>query len=138
MTLRDAATYITKPHDTEWQAAMEAPILVADLGGPTMFARIGMLDFLPNKGLVSRGVSHFVHANSQAIPVSRIRNNASSCKNTAAPVLKHRQIAISLAALHSSGRRVVAIVSAMGRTTDELAKLAYQVSPHLNRRESTF
>jgi hypothetical protein len=27
----------------EWQAAIEALILVADLGGPTMFARIGVL-----------------------------------------------------------------------------------------------
>ena len=28
---------------TEWQAAMEALILVTTLGGPTMFARIGMM-----------------------------------------------------------------------------------------------
>ena len=27
----------------EWQAAMEASILVATLGGPTMFARIGVM-----------------------------------------------------------------------------------------------
>jgi hypothetical protein len=27
----------------EWQAAMEALILVVTLGGPTMFARIGMM-----------------------------------------------------------------------------------------------
>ena len=48
VTLRDAATYITKlpkaEHTApEWQAAMEALILVADLGGPTMFARIGVM-----------------------------------------------------------------------------------------------
>jgi hypothetical protein len=31
-------------HDAdEWQAAMEALILVAELGGPTMFARIGVM-----------------------------------------------------------------------------------------------
>jgi hypothetical protein len=47
-TLRDAATYITKlpkgEHMApEWQAAMEALILVATLGGPTMFARIGII-----------------------------------------------------------------------------------------------
>jgi hypothetical protein len=47
-TLRDAALYITKlpkvEHDTEqWQAAMEALILVAERGGPTMFARIGIM-----------------------------------------------------------------------------------------------
>ena len=48
VTLEDAGTYITKlpkaEHDApEWQAAMEALILVATLGGPTMFARIGMM-----------------------------------------------------------------------------------------------
>jgi hypothetical protein len=47
-TLRDAALYITKlpkaEHDAdEWQAAMEALILVAELSGPTMFARIGVM-----------------------------------------------------------------------------------------------
>jgi hypothetical protein len=46
--LRDAGDYITKlpkaEHSApEWQAAMEALILVADLGGPTMFARIGIM-----------------------------------------------------------------------------------------------
>ena len=48
VTLRDAALYITKlskaEHDAfEWQAAMEALILVAELDGPTMFARIGVM-----------------------------------------------------------------------------------------------
>ena len=48
VTLRDAATYITKLPKAErtapeWQAAMEALILVADLDGPTMFARIGIM-----------------------------------------------------------------------------------------------
>jgi hypothetical protein len=47
-TLRDAAQYITKlpkaEHDTdEWQAAMEALLLVAKLDGPPMFARIGIM-----------------------------------------------------------------------------------------------
>ena len=47
-TLRDAAMYIAKlpkaEHDVpEWQAAMEALILVATSGGPTMFARIGVM-----------------------------------------------------------------------------------------------
>ena len=47
-TLRDAGDYITKlpkgEHAApEWQAAMEALILVAELGGPTMFARIGIM-----------------------------------------------------------------------------------------------
>jgi hypothetical protein len=48
VTLKDAGTYITKlpkaEHEAaEWQAAMEALILVATLGGPTMFARIGIM-----------------------------------------------------------------------------------------------
>src|SRR5258708_36544631 len=48
VTLEDAGTYITKlpkaEHTTaEWQAAMEALILVGTLGGPTMFARIAVV-----------------------------------------------------------------------------------------------
>jgi hypothetical protein len=48
VTLRDAGDYITKlpkaEHEApEWQAAMEALILVATSGGPTMFARIGVM-----------------------------------------------------------------------------------------------
>jgi hypothetical protein len=48
VTLQDAGNYITKlpkaEHEAaEWQAAMEALILVATLGGPTMFARIGVM-----------------------------------------------------------------------------------------------
>jgi hypothetical protein len=48
VTLEDAGTYITKlpkaEHATaEWQAAMEALILVATQGGPTMFARMGVM-----------------------------------------------------------------------------------------------
>jgi hypothetical protein len=48
VTLQDAGNYITKlpkaEHEAaEWQAAMEALILVATSGGPTMFARIGIM-----------------------------------------------------------------------------------------------
>jgi hypothetical protein len=48
VTLRDAALYVTElpkaEHDAaEWQAAMEALLLVAESGGPTMFARIGVM-----------------------------------------------------------------------------------------------
>jgi hypothetical protein len=48
VTLRDAATYVTglpkrEAALPEWQAAIEVLILVADLGGPTMFARIGVI-----------------------------------------------------------------------------------------------
>jgi hypothetical protein len=46
--LRDAASYITalpkKQADApEWQAAIEALILVVERGGPRMFARIGII-----------------------------------------------------------------------------------------------
>jgi hypothetical protein len=46
--LWDAALYVTKlpkaQHDApEWQAAMQALLLVAELGGPTMFARISVM-----------------------------------------------------------------------------------------------
>ena len=46
--LEDAGRYITKLPKAEhaaqeWQAAMEALILVATSGGPTMFARIGVM-----------------------------------------------------------------------------------------------
>jgi hypothetical protein len=56
LTLRDAASYITKlpkaEHSApEWQAAMEALILVAETGGPTMLARIGVMRAL-NRGHV--------------------------------------------------------------------------------------
>jgi hypothetical protein len=48
LTLEEAGRYITKlpkaEHEAaEWQAAMEALIQVATLGGPTMFARIGVM-----------------------------------------------------------------------------------------------
>jgi hypothetical protein len=51
LTLRDAAEYVTKlpkaEHTApEWQAAMEALILVAENGGPTMLPRIGVLKAL--------------------------------------------------------------------------------------------
>ncbi|HEV2156368.1 hypothetical protein [Bradyrhizobium sp.] len=47
-TLRDAGEYIAalpkKEHAApEWQAAMQALILVAESGGPTMLARIGVV-----------------------------------------------------------------------------------------------
>jgi aspartate kinase len=48
---------------------------------------------------------------------------------------KIRSVASSLADLHRRGHRVVAIVSAMGKTTDQLIEMAYQVSPRPNRRE---
>jgi hypothetical protein len=48
VTLHDAATYATglskeNAATAGWKAAMEALLLVAEHGGPTMFARIGMM-----------------------------------------------------------------------------------------------
>src|SRR5260370_20306246 len=48
VTLRDAAAYATKlpkkeADSAEWQAAIESLMLVAELRGPTMFARIGVM-----------------------------------------------------------------------------------------------
>jgi hypothetical protein len=48
LTLQDAGNYITKlpkaEHSApEWQDAMEALMLVATRGGPTMLARIGVM-----------------------------------------------------------------------------------------------
>ncbi len=48
IVLRDAAGYITalpkKEADApEWQASIDALMLVVELGGPTMFARIGVM-----------------------------------------------------------------------------------------------
>jgi hypothetical protein len=47
LILRDAAYITALPAKeaalAEWQATIEALILVADLGGPTMFARIGVV-----------------------------------------------------------------------------------------------
>ena len=48
VTLKDAAEFIQKLPKAEqdleeWQAAVEALLLVVELNGPTMMARIGML-----------------------------------------------------------------------------------------------
>ena len=56
VTLEDAGRYITKLPKSEhtapeWQTAMEALILVATLGGPTMMARIGFMQAL-NRNVV--------------------------------------------------------------------------------------
>jgi hypothetical protein len=55
ITLRDAANYITKlpkaQHDaTRWQTAMHCLLQAADSGGPTDFARMGMMQALYPKG----------------------------------------------------------------------------------------
>jgi hypothetical protein len=50
-TLHDAATYTTELPKKEsalpeWQAAIEALMLVVELGGPTIFSRIGVMNAL--------------------------------------------------------------------------------------------
>jgi aspartate kinase len=55
-----------------------------------------------------------------------VQKYGGACLETPAKI---RAVATSLADLHSRGHRVVAIVSAMGKTTDELVKMAYQVIP---------
>jgi hypothetical protein len=66
VTLEDAGNYITRlpkaEHEAaEWQAAMEALILVATSGGPTMFARIGVMRAL-NHGKPDRHRCHAARA----------------------------------------------------------------------------
>ena len=46
-----------------------------------------------------------------------------------------RDIAKRISKLHAGEYGLIIVVSAMGSTTDELINLAYQVSPHPNRRE---
>ena len=48
---------------------------------------------------------------------------------------KIRAVASDIADLYRRGHRIVVIVSAMGQTTDELIRMAYQVSRQPNRRE---
>ncbi|WP_342723404.1 aspartate kinase [Bradyrhizobium sp. B097] len=61
-----------------------------------------------------------------------VQKYGGACLETPAKI---RAVASSVADLHGRGHRVVAIVSAMGKTTDELVRMAYQISPHPNRRE---
>ncbi len=61
-----------------------------------------------------------------------VQKYGGACLETPA---KLRSVAKDLAELHGRGHRVVVVVSAMGRTTDQLIEMAYQVSPRPNRRE---
>jgi aspartate kinase len=61
-----------------------------------------------------------------------VQKYGGACLETPA---KLRAVAADLADLHSRGNRVVVVVSAMGKTTDQLIEMAYQVSPRPNRRE---
>jgi aspartate kinase len=48
---------------------------------------------------------------------------------------KLRDVAARIVAAHRQGTRVVAVLSAMGDTTDELVRLAYEISPSPEPRE---
>ena len=61
-----------------------------------------------------------------------VQKYGGACLETPAKV---RAVAAGLADLHGRGHRVVVVVSAMGKTTDQLIEMAYQVSPRPNRRE---
>ena len=61
-----------------------------------------------------------------------VQKYGGACLETPAKI---RAVASDLADLHGQGNRVVVIVSAMGKTTDQLIEMAYQVSPRPNRRE---
>lgn len=54
VTLKDVANYIQKLPKAEqdleeWQATVEALLLVVELNGPTMMARIGVMRGLPRR-----------------------------------------------------------------------------------------
>src|SRR5437660_10607390 len=61
-----------------------------------------------------------------------VQKYGGACLETPAKI---RAVASGLADLHRRGHRVVVVVSAMGKTTDQLIEMAYQVSPRPNRRE---
>jgi len=48
---------------------------------------------------------------------------------------KIKDVARRLVAARETGHRVVAVLSAMGDTTDDLIRLAHEVSPHPHPRE---
>src|SRR5436190_18278648 len=61
-----------------------------------------------------------------------VQKYGGACLETPAKV---RAVASDLADLRRQGKRVVVDVSAMGKTTDQLIDMAYQVSSRPNRRE---
>lgn len=46
-----------------------------------------------------------------------------------------QDVALRVSQLHEQGHQLIIVVSAMGKTTDQLVELAYKVSPTPNRRE---
>ena len=76
VTLHGAATYITKlPKEEsaspEWQGAIKALMLVAEYGGPTMMARIGIMRALNRRGSPNKSWLKLSFAVSEAPPCGR-------------------------------------------------------------------
>jgi aspartate kinase len=61
-----------------------------------------------------------------------VQKYGGACLGTPAKI---SAVARDIADVYRQGHRIVVIVSAMGKTTDELVTMAYQVSPQPNRRE---
>jgi len=61
-----------------------------------------------------------------------VQKYGGACLETPAKI---RAVAAHIADLHRQGLKPVVIVSAMGKTTDQLIQTAYEVSPQPNRRE---
>jgi hypothetical protein len=79
VTLRDAALYITKlpkaEHNAdEWQAAMEALLLVAEHDGPTMFARLGVMRALHRHKPKAASTPRRIRAKAYRIVRGKVRN----------------------------------------------------------------
>ena len=55
--------------------------------------------------------------------------------SSVADVAGIRRVAAHVVATRRAGKRVVVVVSAMGKTTDQLVKLAHEVTPQPDRRE---
>jgi hypothetical protein len=91
VTLQDAGKYITKlpkaEHDApEWQVAMEALILVATHGGPTMFARIGVMQALNRHHIRGTAANTSKGANKRpAKPTAKLSNRTRPSFATQSP-----------------------------------------------------
>jgi hypothetical protein len=89
ITLRDAASCITalpkkEAGAPEWQAAIEALMLVVELGGPTMFARIGAM-----QALNRHHVRQFNPSRKEHHWGRRITGGGESSRGTDEPLLAH-------------------------------------------------
>jgi hypothetical protein len=139
ITLRDAALYITKlpkaEHDAqEWQAAMQALLLVAEHDGPTMFARIAVMRALTRRYATARPIQTAYHrmrfgrsaiqSNDIALFMLQQRRRTSSFHFA----LRHAATCGSRA--HVYFRVGIAGLSARGARVPSLAFLTRKQQPH--------